>query len=385
MTESELLHLAGQTFPPDRFVPAEDVCLFAEHTARDARGRRHRFDKAALAQLVRRGNQRIADTGTFAVLTAGHTPDREALLHGAPMPEVVGFVGPFRLGGIGRLRPRAAIYAHEWHFRDASLRLQKLPRRSVELWLTHDPAERFFDPVAALGAETPRLDLGLRLARMPGGETVEKFAVPAASSSLFKEALMLDSQDFDEIVQAFEKLDWVQFVKKQMAAAQETTAEPSGGDGSQASDDPGDPLRHSRDGDPIRYRRLEAEFATLRQAHETLQRSSVELARESADARRSARLDQLAAQITLDVEAEKNRCLYARGANLSDDQFQQRVELIEQYAQPLPLGRRLPRGEEPSQGPSQADRTQQAIAFADSRRREGRPVDWQTALDHVNQ
>ena len=158
----ELQQIADKQFTDDKFVKVDDVCVFAEHETKDSKGNPQRYDKAALQAIVDRCNHRIADTGDFATLTDGHTPSKTDAAKGAKQPEVLGFMGPFRVGEIGNVEPRAAIFATQYHFRDSHSKVSKLPRRSVELWMDPDMSKRFFDPIAALGAETPRLDLGLK-------------------------------------------------------------------------------------------------------------------------------------------------------------------------------------------------------------------------------
>ena len=79
------------------------------------------------------------------------------------MPDVVGFAGPFRLGHIGRTpgSRRAAILADFQIFKDDLKRVRKYPRRSPEVWLEDRYEDIFIDPIALLGAEAPRLDLGM--------------------------------------------------------------------------------------------------------------------------------------------------------------------------------------------------------------------------------
>jgi len=210
---------------------------------------------------------------------------------------------------------------------------------------------------------------------------VKKFAAAAIASTFtsLKEPSMLEPEDLQQIVAALEELDWVRFVKQQMDAQPDPNRDPD------ADPELDSPQRHALgDGEVIRYRKLAAEFATLKQAHETLRRSAEQLERESADARREGRLERLAATLAIDLEAEKTRCLYSLGATLSDEQFEQRVDLIAQYAQNLPLGRALPSGvEAASPDRHSQDLTTKAVAYADEQRRQGQPVDWQTAIERV--
>ena len=165
------------------FTQVRDVPVFAEHTTRDRNGDTVVYDRNALSAIAQRCNDRIDDTGDYAPITDGHTPDKDQLSMGASMPEVLGYSGPYRLGKIGNKNPRWAIFADEWWHNEDVTKLRKLRRRSPEVWLEDRMEDRFFDPIAALGAETPRLDMGMtRYARI-GGRLVEKYT--AASPSAF--------------------------------------------------------------------------------------------------------------------------------------------------------------------------------------------------------
>lgn len=167
---------AVERFSAQEFEHIRDVPVFTEHTTRGRDGKAVVYDKAALTSIVQRCNERIADTGDFPPLVEGHTPDKEAMSHGVRMPDVLGYSGPFKLGQIGNNNPRWAIFQDEWHHHEDRERLRKLRRRSPEVWLDGGMEERFIDPVACLGAQTPRLDMGLtRLCLTADGRTVEKY------------------------------------------------------------------------------------------------------------------------------------------------------------------------------------------------------------------
>lgn len=167
-------------FPAEQFVRVRDVPVFAEHTTKDRDGKPVVYNRAALQAIADRCNERILDTGDFPPLTDGHTPSQEDLTAGRPMPVVLGYAGPFRLGQIGNRNPRWAIFCDEFHHVGDRARLLKLQRRSPEVWLEPRMEDRFMDPIAALGAETPRLDLGMsRFCRTADGRTVEKYSAVA--------------------------------------------------------------------------------------------------------------------------------------------------------------------------------------------------------------
>lgn len=160
----EALASAVDTTPDklgDHFVTRCNRPIFPEHETTDSAGNVQRYDRAALQAIVDRCNRRILDTGDLAAMSAGHTPTPEQQTSGRPMPDMVGFCGPFRLGLIGQDAPRWAILADEHVFRDEAARVQKMPRRSPEVWMEPRMADRVLDPIAVLGAETPRLDTGI--------------------------------------------------------------------------------------------------------------------------------------------------------------------------------------------------------------------------------
>ena len=115
--------------------------------------RRIRYTRDVLEAIAENMNRRISDTGDFTPICAGHTPTDDERRRGVPMPDLVGFSGPFYVGMLGGDNPRPAIYAKNWAiFRDEVDRARKLPRRSVEVWREENPRDRYFDPIALLGA-----------------------------------------------------------------------------------------------------------------------------------------------------------------------------------------------------------------------------------------
>lgn len=159
----------GQLAPPgnpDDFVILDDRPVFKEHVNDDG----VKFDAEALERVCRRCNLRILDTGDFATLVLRHTKDDHSV-----DPEVIGFVGPYKLGTFGRIRPRVAILARWWVYRADIDKLRKYPRVSPEYWAPlKDPTNGYFDPVSLLGAETPELDLGIRYSKQATEDGSEK-------------------------------------------------------------------------------------------------------------------------------------------------------------------------------------------------------------------
>ncbi len=179
--DRELSQISSERFPASEFHTVHDSPIFAEHTTTNSRGERVHYDRKKLAAIVKACNERILDTGDFAVLSEGHTPDADAMSTGAKMPPVLGYVGPYRLGKIGNRKPRWAIFADEHYHRSDIEKLKRLPRRSPELFLE----DMILDPIAALGAETPRLDTGIvRNCRNAAGQLVEKYSAMTYPSAV---------------------------------------------------------------------------------------------------------------------------------------------------------------------------------------------------------
>lgn len=173
-TEEE--QLASKHFPADRYTRRRNICYFAEHSAVDGQGRPRQYGLAEMIRVARGGNERIADFDGFAPLSDGHTPGPED--PDQTMPEVLGYAGPYRLGMIGRKKPRWAVFADEYHPQEHQDVLRKRPRRSVELWtFKNDPTRMYFDPVAVLGSETPRLSLPVKYRQaIRDGAHVERYS-----------------------------------------------------------------------------------------------------------------------------------------------------------------------------------------------------------------
>lgn len=189
---AELFKFGREQFPERDYQLVRGVAVFREHEAKTEDGKVRKYDRAYLQAIVDRCNRRIAETGDFAGLVDGHTPDKDGL----PQPENLGFVGPFWLGEMGRSKKCVAIFACEWRSKDRLDRIKRLPRRSVELWDDDDPRNVFIDPVAAI-SETPRLDLGVqrfgmhpvtgkRAIRYSASAAVVTAAAPGGSNTFLK-------------------------------------------------------------------------------------------------------------------------------------------------------------------------------------------------------
>lgn len=183
--ETETEKLAAEEFPTDKYEHVRDVAIFAEHETTDRKGELQKYDREALQAIVDKCNKRILDTKSFAKISDGHTPGPEDVRQGAKYPEVLGFAGNFHLGMVGKLKPRWAIFADEYRYKDTAAQTAKKPGRSVEVWLHENIADRFFDPIAALGAETPRLDLPMKFAKTPSGVEVAKYSAMAGNTNTY--------------------------------------------------------------------------------------------------------------------------------------------------------------------------------------------------------
>ena len=146
------------------FETRTNVPIFAEHRTTAKDGRELNFGFAELQAVCDRCNRRIDETGDYATVCIGHTPDPDSMAKGANMPEMVGFAGPFRMGMMPPSptgKQRYAILADLHIMAEDAAKLRKYPRRSPELWLEDKYEDMFLDPIALLGAEAPRLDMGL--------------------------------------------------------------------------------------------------------------------------------------------------------------------------------------------------------------------------------
>lgn len=360
-------------FPADRFVRIPDVPVFVEHET-VLRKRKMHFGPKELAALAERCNRRIEETGDYVPLTIGHTPVPGEV---KPDPEVVGFAGPFRLG---RYQGKAAILADFHVFRDDVERLRKYPRRSPELWLEENIEDSYLDPIALLGAETPKLDMGLLLYTAERqGRIVERYTAvaPSATDVFIPEhfeqedhAMAFSPEDIQQIVQALEQLDWVKWIKEKMAAEASAASQDDPhqyDENGQPSDkiDPekakqiledgeidGKPLTEdqrkmfaaaaSRQPDkssrtdagqqPERYQQLEAELVRLRRDLDSERNSR-------KNAERYAQLYSLREQFQFDLEREMERC---RAEKMSDDGFTDHVAVIQENYQRIPVGHAMP-------------------------------------------
>ena len=181
---TELQRLAAEKFPNDKFTILRDVAIVDEFDAtEDDDEEPVIYDRDKLVEVVAVNNERIRDTGDFTPITDGHTVDDPEVKD----PDILGFAGNFRLGQIGNVNPRAAIFVDQYVPNEHIDRVRSLPRHSVELW----PSSSLIDPIARLGATTPKRDLGLSLSKSGGflirlskkGQKVVRYQMPSQPTS----------------------------------------------------------------------------------------------------------------------------------------------------------------------------------------------------------
>lgn len=400
-----LAQKAREHFPDDRFEHRTDIPVFAEHTKertlRDSQGevqvgpdgkpatQVEKYDLPALRAICDRCNHRIEDTGNFAALSKGHTPVLDQLDKGAEHPDLLGFVGPFYLGMIGDKTPRWAIFADEHYFRDAAPLVSRLPTRSVEVWLAPNMGDRFFDPIAALGTETPRLDMGVRFSRLSTGELVERYSAEAPgvgsvsvpnlagrkdkySETVEEPQMAMSPEDIQAVVAAVMQTKPFQFLAQLMESQEQEDMndpaqggnpaggmgeDPGGFGGSPEPDLPGDAAAgaappsvpaappadvddpnkdknarsmYGREGERERYARIERENRELRGR-------VAQIEHRSRKAERYSKLSDLRREFALDVSKELARC-----EKMTDSQFLDHVCCIRENYSRIPVGLDIP-------------------------------------------
>lgn len=268
---------AGQNFPAERFSRRPDVCYFAEHETSkpgpDGQLVPMKYDVGELVSIMRNNNRRIADVDAYSTLI-----DRHTAAPGQPefeKPKTLGFAGPYRLGMIGRVQPRFALFVDEYTHKAAASKLMDNPGRSVEVLTLRSTGEKYINPVAAI-SEAPRLPLPLQYAfgeteegeverysfvapdsySLPGGGNthITKFDATSPDASQTDPTnqeptgMALSDEDLKRVVQAISSLAPFQWVMQQMQ--QEGQAQdPMAGD-APAGDPTADPGMQQPPGQP---------------------------------------------------------------------------------------------------------------------------------------
>jgi hypothetical protein len=234
-------------FTQDIYRHVPSVAYFHEHSTIGRDGSPHVYGFDDLANIVDGQNQR-ADTDCYSAIASHHTSD----LHKGPRfePETVGYAGVYRLGMIGHTQPKWAVFADEFHKKDQADLFDKRRRRSVEVLRFKDGRPPVLDPIATLGADSPRLNLPVARYEQENA-VVERysFVAPAAvgATSSYVPKLdkyeqappqnpsvpnegqgMLGPEDVQQIVTAMRSIPELAWVRQQMQTA-------VGGDG--AGDD----------------------------------------------------------------------------------------------------------------------------------------------------
>ena len=385
---------ANDPFPEEKFLKIPGVVVFTEHRTRLRDGRPAVYDRETLERIAANCNRRIDETGNYAAVCIGHTSPENS------DKPLIGFAGPFRV----EERNGKAVLVCDFHIlRDEVDNLARYPRPSPEVWIPEDgfdPDRIFLDPIAMLGAETPRLDLGMTFLyrAMAGPYLCEKYAAAPAPGNVAvpefgarkkvryeKEdsPMPLAKEDIQAILKAIESTDWYSWLRQQMAAnAGGEHKEPDGDEGEtppdntakadkyEAEDTPPPPKKKRPDDDdlepddepaedlededteepPRKPRKVEeyrctthyAKREDVLEAQREIYRLRVELEKEKAlriNTERRRILENLARQYVVDVDEEMQSCRYGR---MSDEAFRKHCARIERHYRPRPVGLELP-------------------------------------------
>ena len=223
--------LAAQKFSSDRYTFSPAHCHFAEHDKVEPSGQVKHIGLQDLVTILNENNSQILDRENFQAITLGHTSDHPS----AKDPDVIGFAGPYRLGMIGHDKPVFAIFGDEYHRKDRLQDVQNSPRRSIELNTLRSTGQRWFDPIAALGAKAPRLAMPAKYdssedaeverysvvapAYLPGGSNtnIDKTHYDKETNYSSQEDQMntqsISDQDIAAIVAAIEQMPEIQFIR----------------------------------------------------------------------------------------------------------------------------------------------------------------------------
>lgn len=246
---------ADRVFDKQKFDKRPDVCYFAEHetTSKDAAGNPivRRFDATKLDEIIQENNFRIADVDAFPTLIDRHTAQDSAA--DPSLRRTYGAIGPFRMGMVGRLQPKFAIFGDEYTKKEVTNEVASRPGRSVELLTLKANGRSYINPVATL-SEAPRLPLPLQFAfptDNDGEESIcERYsavapysavspAFPGGGSTFTKKfdasspesgetnpsdqsqesGNMLQDQDIKQLVDAIMGTEQMQWVSQQMGAS----------------------------------------------------------------------------------------------------------------------------------------------------------------------
>jgi len=371
---------AAREFPDEQWLNIPNVPVFAEHSTVTRGGRDLAFGRAELAVLCSNCNVRIRETGDYAGIVVGHTPDPDATDGTTSMP-LVGLAGPFQLGMIRQPNGKAkwAVLADFHVRRECEEVVRQFPRRSAELWLADSYEDMYLDPIALLGAEAPRLDMGLLYSAVshrngrpvqvekysacapsatsvfiPGDDRREDYSEISTPPGMETNTMALTPEDLKQIVDAIEQLDWVQAVKQKLGgeAPPEVNEPPADSIdpplappvGPPSADSPpvAPPLEPESGDDtslPIKYSRLSGEVNAMRQTVDTLTKQLESERALRVNTERYSALSECRRTRLFDVEQEFEMLKYGKA---SDEQFTAHVERINTNYREIPLDTSLP-------------------------------------------
>ena len=463
-TEEE--QVADATFDPAKYSRANDICVFAEHETKNAKGEARKYGLPELLGIVRNCNERIRERRAFAAIADRHTsnPDDQHPVD----PQVLGYAGNYRIGLIGTDKPTWAIFGDEFRFHEAEPIFDQKRRRSVELWTDKETGRAWFDPITTCGADAPRLPLPAQYQQIEReGASLERYTCAApgggyasagAGSTYVKSHKepqptkyggtpgmdgMMNPEQLNQIVDAILATPQMQWVTSQMneapagpggmdqlpepeeAPAGDATTVPPAGETPAPGDDnaggdlaslddllggdeepggaspppPGAPPDEEDEQERFSMSRTNTgvtveKYAALQRSHQALIQDHARmhdrvqvLERSTADANRTARLQQLQADHPgfIDLEEELKAALYSMGANMSDAQFDAHIADVEKYAARAVPQVNIPTGEAAHHQPD-AEKEQYAqklsetaVQIATDAADAGKPISWSDA------
>ena len=160
------------------FAVYHSVPIFKEHTGSDGT----KYTQDLLEDIADNNNDRIEETGDYCPIVGWHTPsDNDP----SKDPPIIGFAENFRVEKFGKKNPKWCIYATFKIRKDKHDYFRDHPRRSVEIWPEDKPENRYIDPIAVLGAETPRQDLGLVYSKSAAGEESYMYSSVAGGGNTY--------------------------------------------------------------------------------------------------------------------------------------------------------------------------------------------------------
>ncbi len=384
-TAADKQKTAPGRFPADEFRTIPRVVVFAEHRTKLRDGTPVTYDRDALERIAANCNRRIEETGNYAGVCLGHTDKDDG------DKPLIGFAGPFRVED----RDGKAVLTADLHiFKEDFDKLRRYPRPSPEVWIPtdgFDPDRIFLDPIALLGAETPRLDLGMTFLYRARDGTMqcEKYAAHPSAGSVaipllgaeqkgerYQMAANLTPEDIQAILKAIEATDWFAWLRQQMAASRKPDGDAGGAD-APPKDDPASKDRYAKDDDDDddapppddggakadqgaagapppppqdRPKRIEeykctthyARREAVMEAQKELYQLRRELEKERAlrvNSERRRVLESLARRYVVDVDDELAMCAYGK---LDDAAFDKHVARIEKYYRLLPVDQTMP-------------------------------------------